>query len=49
MATLIAPAATDDDTALVALMAADGIRIALVVVFPELEFGCLIPPRFPAD
>jgi hypothetical protein len=45
MATVIAPAATADDIALVPLMIADdiGIGIALVVVFAELQFGKHLP------
>ena len=39
MATVIAPAATAYDIALVPLMTADG----LVVVFPELQFGKHLP------
>jgi hypothetical protein len=39
MATAIAPAAIDDYIALVALMAADGVGIAVAVVFAELQFG----------
>ena len=42
MTTGIAPAATDD-IALVALMSADGIWIALVVVFAEVQVGKRLP------
>ncbi len=36
---MIAPAATVDDIALVPQMIADGVGIALVVVFADFRFG----------
>ena len=39
MSTVIAPAATADDIALAPLMAADGVGIALVVLFVDLQVG----------